>query len=255
MARGLPEVRPADVRREDDVVAALQVALAPVVLDEHADQPALGVPVGQPGADLLVEAEQVQLLQQAAVVAGLDLRQLLEMGVQLGLRLEGGAVDALQHGPLLVAAPVRPGDGEQLEGADLPGRGHVRPAAQVDEGAAAVDGHRLVRQVVDQLQLVGLGGEELAGLLPVHLLPDKRRFGRHAFLHLLLDSGEVLRHQGPRQVEVVVEAVLDGRADAELGLREEHLHRLRHHVGGRVPHGIESGLVAGCFAHSYSDLR
>ena len=36
-------------------------------------------------------------------------------------------------------------------------------------------------------------------------------------------------------VEVVVEAVGDGRPDAELGLGEHVLHRLREHVRGRVP--------------------
>ncbi len=39
---------------------------------------------------------------------------------------------------------------------------------------------------------------------------------------------------GPRHVEVVVEAVGDGWSDAEFGLGEELLHGLGQHVGGGV---------------------
>ena len=39
-------------------------------------------------------------------------------------------------------------------------------------------------------------------------------------------------------VEVVVEAVGDRRPDAELGVREQLLHGLGHHVRGRVPQDV-----------------
>ena len=54
-------------------------------------------------------------------------------------------------------------------------------------------------------------------------------------LHALLEGAEVLRGERTLHVEVVVEAVPDGRTDAQLGLGEQLLHRLREHVGGRVP--------------------
>ena len=56
--------------------------------------------------------------------------------------------------------------------------------------------------------------------------------GRHA----ALDLGEVVRRQWPRQIEVVVEAVLDGRADPKPGVREYLQHRFCHEVGRRVAH-------------------
>src|SRR3954463_13016190 len=46
------------------------------------------------------------------------------------------------------------------------------------------------------------------------------RPGADDLLHLLLEGGEVLGGEGPLRVEVVVEAVLDRRADAELGAGE-----------------------------------
>ena len=58
-------------------------------------------------------------------------------------------------------------------------------------------------------------------------------------LHLLLDLRQVLGHELPRQVEVVVEAVLDRRADAQTGAREEVQDGLCHHVRRRVAQHLE----------------
>ncbi len=92
----------------------------------------------------------------------------------------------------------------------------------------------------DQLELVRLGGERgtrlVLGDVPaaegLPLLHDPR--------HDLLEGFEVLRGEGGRDVEVVVEAVGDGRADAQPGLRVHLLDRLRQHVRGRVPQHREA---------------
>ena len=87
----------------------------------------------------------------------------------------------------------------------------------------------------DQLQLVRLVRElglrvGVADLAAGEVLP-----GADDLLHLLLEGREVLGGEGPLGVEVVVEAVLDRRADAELGAGEQLLHGLGQHVRGRVP--------------------
>ena len=51
--------------------------------------------------------------------------------------------------------------------------------------------------------------------------------------------GQVVGRQRARQLEVVVEAVGDGRADAQLRVGEQVEHRLGHDVRRRVAHGIE----------------
>ena len=61
-------------------------------------------------------------------------------------------------------------------------------------------------------------------------------------LHLLLDGLEVLGRERLLDVEVVVEAVLDRRADAQLGLGEELLHGLRHDVRGGVAQDVQAVL-------------
>ena len=63
--------------------------------------------------------------------------------------------------------------------------------------------------------------------------------------HPGFDGREVVRRQVPGQQDVVVEAVADGRPDAELRAREEVHDRLGHDVGGRVAHRAEFVLGAG----------
>ena len=102
------------------------------------------------------------------MVALLGLLDLREVGVEVLLVEERGAVDALEHLAVGLAFPVGAGDREQLERPDLAGVGDMRPAAEVDELALAVEAQDavLVQLVVDVLDLEGLAqvGDELAGL-------------------------------------------------------------------------------------------
>ena len=144
----------------------------------------------------------------------------LEVLVQLLLRVEERAVDALEHRVVLVAAPVGPGDAHQLEAPHLagasrragPGRGRrTRPGGR---------GRPLVLDPVDQLDLVGLVGEKLARLVFRDLRRLERDVGVDAGAHLLFDHRQVLGRKRARELEVVVEAGIDRRADPELGVRE-----------------------------------
>ena len=111
------------------------------------------------------------------------------------------------------------------------GRVDVRTAAEVDEVAVLVCRDRRRRlaplarcaaQVVDDLDLVGLAGsleEGAPSSAPTRSLEGV--VGGDGGGHARLDGAEVLRGQGPRQLEVVVEAALDGRTDAEARARKE----------------------------------
>ena len=69
--------------------------------------------------------------------------------------------------------------------------------------------------------------------------------GGDALAHPRLDGREVVGRQRPRQLEVVVEAVVDDRTDAELRAREQVQHGLGHDVGGGVAHRVELAGGAG----------
>ena len=176
------------------------------------------------------------------------------------LRVPRRAVDALELRVALLAAPVGAGDPHQLEVAEVDaGVGHVRAAAQVDEARVAVERRRVLRLrrrvlvgadrlgrrrrrhrvgagVVDDLELEAVAGEHLAGLVGRELVAHEGLRLRDDLAHPGLDPLEVVLHEGgpARQLEVVVEAVLDRRPDAEGGPREQVEHRLGEHVGRGV---------------------
>ncbi|MNS68507.1 hypothetical protein D3C72_1017910 [compost metagenome] len=248
VARGLPELAVQHLRRLDlDIARGVQTA-AHIGLQHAPQDPALGVPEDHAAA-LFLHVEELHGAAQLAVVALLGLFDAQQIGVQVLLGRPGGAVDALQLGARGITAPVGAGQLGQLEGlADELGGREVRPPAQVGPFALLVDGDGLrARQVADQLGLVGLAHrlEMLDRRVAVPDLTLQRGAPVDDLAHLLFDLGEVVGREGLVAGEVVIEAVLDGRADGDLGAGEELLHGLGQHVGGVVTDGLQRlGIVA-----------
>jgi len=164
------------------------------------------------------------------VVALLGLFQHRQVGVLVFLLRPGRAVDALEHLVLAVAAPIGAGHLHQLEHLELAGGRHVRAAAQVDEVALAVQRDRLVvRDRRDDLGLVLLAYrvEEIHRVVALPFLARDDLVLLGQLQHLVLDGGQVLGRERPRVREIVVEAVVDDRADRDLGLGEQRLDRVR----------------------------
>src|SRR5262249_30987090 len=132
-----------------------QVLIAHPVFHLLAHEAALGMPEDQPRPGKLLDAEQVELLAEQAVVALPGFFDGVQVLFQVLLVEERGAVDALELRILLVAQPVSAGDAQELEGLDAPGGGHMRAAAEIDEPAIAVDGDRLARpgELLDEVHL------------------------------------------------------------------------------------------------------
>ena len=200
-------------------------------------------------------------MAKAAVVALLGLGEHLQVRLQRGVGLPRRAVDALQHRALLVAPPVGAGDLLQREVAEPRRRRDVRALAQVEElGRVAVDADRaaggdlaaveLVGRLtggldpLDDLELVRLVGEQAEGLVGRHLGAGEGLVGGDDLAHPGLDRPEVVvAERAPAgQLEVVVEAVLDRRADRELGPREELRDGLGHDVRRRVAQHVAAGV-------------
>ena len=178
------------------------------------------------------------------------LLQHVEVSVELLLGGPCGPVDSGQHRVVGIAAPVRAGHLHQLEGVpDLAGRGHVRPAAKVEPLTLLVDPDVLVGwNRVDQFHLVGFAllAKDLLRLVPAPYFLREGPVALDDLPHLLLDGGKVLRRERLVACEVVVEPVLDDRADGDLGAGPQLLHGLRQDVRGVVPDQFEgAGVVAG----------
>ena len=186
------------------------------------------------------EVEEVELRAELAVVAAPRLLEPLEVRVEIRLRVEGGAVDPRQLRVVLVAAPVRAGEAGQLDRLDRLGVLQVRPAAEIGELALRVEGDRPVRGV-DELDLVVLAllGEEALRLFGAHLLAVPRAPLGELLPDLLLDPLERLVVDRLRELEVVVEAVLDRRSDRDLRSGIEPPNGLGEQVRGRVTEHVE----------------
>ena len=162
----------------------------------------------------------------------------VQVRLQVGLRVEGRPVDAREHRAVGVAAPVRAGRGEQLERLDALRRRRVRAAAEVGERAVGVERDRVdpvvPDEVLDQLDLVVLvlALEALERLLGRDVLTLEVLVGRDVLGHPGLDGREVGvgDRDAVRELEVVVEAVVDRRADGDLHAGIEVHHRGGEHV-------------------------
>ena len=192
---------------------------------------------------LFLDVEEVHGLADLAVVALLGLLDALDVGLQVGLGGPGRTIYPLQLGVAMIAAPIGAGQLGQLEGLAHMARGRqVRTQAQVLPAALPIDADLLgLRQVLDDLGLVGLAdaAEVLQRLVAVPDLPADRLVALDDLAHLGFDLLEVVEAEGLVAGEVVIEAVLDGRANGHLGAGEQLLHRLGQHVGGVVADGLQ----------------
>ena len=234
VARGHPERLVVDQRRLHLGVAAPRVLAPAQILERVEDRHPLRMPERR-SRRVLVEVEQVELRAEPAVVARAGLLEPLEVRVEILLAEERRPVDARQLRVLLVAAPVGAGERGELEGLDRRGGLQVRAAAEVGEVALGVERDRALGGV-DELDLVllALGREPRPRLVGRDLLALPGAPLGELALHLGLDRLEVGVVDRRREVEVVVEAVLDRRPDRDLDARMEPAHRLGEQVGGRV---------------------
>jgi hypothetical protein len=242
------------VRRVNEVVAAGELLLLLELLDQVADHGPFRVPEDEPWSDLFVDRVEIELTAKTAVVAALRLFESLQMSRELLRRRPGRAVDALQHRPLFVAAPVGPGHGEEFQWPDLARGGHVRSPAEIEEMALLIGRDDLVRgQPFDQLDLVRVVGENAQRLLARDDLAHERRVLLLIGGHTPLDLLQIFWRQGAGEIEVVIEPMLDGGADAEFGVGKDLQHCFRHQVRRRVPHARQ--LVGAGILHIDRDIH
>ncbi len=239
---GLPQIDLGDVRGADQFVAVPVMLFLPVILDELPEQGTLGLPEDEARADLLLDGEELEILAELAVVALPRLLKLVEVLLQLLGIEEGGAVEPLQHGILLIPPPVGAGKAGQLEGLEPAGMGQMRPPAEVDEFAYLIERNGVGSKLAQQLNLVGLAllfkapNRLVAGNLGTH----KGSCAGDELLHPRLDALEVVRGEGCAQVEIVVEAVGNRGADGHLDLAAEEIdNRMGHEMGGTVAENLK----------------
>ncbi len=182
------------------------------------------------------------------MVALLRLLDPMEVGLEVLVGEEHRAVDALELGVVLVAAPVGARHLRQLERLAEPARRRqVRAEAHVEPVALLVDRDLLVlRQFVGPFgfELLAMVDEVLLDLRSVPDLARDRQVAVDDLGHALLDLGKVLRRERLVAHEVVVEALVRRRAERDLRAGVEFLHRLGEHVRRIVAQQLERFRIA-----------
>ena len=97
MSRNLVETFADDVRRDDRLIAAFAQSLADEVLDDAADDRALGMPEDETAAGLFLDREEIELGAELAMVAPLRFFERAEIRLEFRAVVPRRAVDALQH--------------------------------------------------------------------------------------------------------------------------------------------------------------
>ena len=237
VAGGLPEAAVQDHRRGNLHIAGFLVNLSPVIKKRVFQHHSLGQEERKSRSGLMHHKES-QLFSQLSVVALLSLLHHGDVGLQLLLLREGRRIETGQHLIVLVAAPVGSRQAHDFEGLSYLLRAlQMRSRAEIHELALLIEADLLaLRQILDKLHLIGLalflheGDRLVPGLREAHdfqvLLDD--------LLHLRLDLFKIVRGKRRLKVHVVVEAVRDGGADGQLDARIQTLHRLGHHMAGRM---------------------
>ena len=221
VARRDPRLDVVEKGRPDLDIAPLRVLAAPKLLEHVPDDRALRMPEGH-SRRVVGEMEEVEVDPEAPVVAALRLLEALEVRVEVGLGEEGRAVDPRQLLVVLVTAPVGAGEAGELDRLDRLRVLEVRAAAEVGEVALRVE-RDVSFSRVDELDLVVLAllGEELLRVVRGDLLPLPGAAFLQLALDLRLDLLERVLADRLRELEVVVEAVFDRRADGDLRSRIE----------------------------------
>ena len=205
---------------------------------------------------LVLEAEKIEFSAEAAVVPALRLLHPADIGLQGLLCSKGGSVHPGEHDVLFVTPPVGSGHGEQAEMLHPGCIGHVGSPAEIRVIPLEIQGHMILLQLGDDLNLVGvvLLPEIGQGFLSGHFPPlhGNRLFCQAA--HLLLDFGEVFLGDAAGNLHVIVKSVLDGRPYAVPRAGIEFRHRLGHEMGRRVAENVQPLFRVGRYGSDVAAL-
>ncbi len=113
----------------------------------------------------------------------------------------------------------------------------MRAGAEIHKLSLIIERNlRILRQILDQLKFVILAtaAHEINRFLPGDVFAHHRLVLRDNPAHFLLDFDEIFVGKPTFDVEIIVEAVVDGRPNGQFCLRVQALYRLSQNVAGRM---------------------
>ena len=188
-------------------------------------------PQRKSGSHFRGESKELHFLAYLAMVTLLGLLKHSEVLVQHRLLRKTDTVDAGEHVTLLIASPVGSCYGKQLDGFYYGSVLQMRTTAQVGEISILIESDGAVLEFPYKLALVliALLGEIPERILLADLGTHEDLLPAGQFQHLVLDGlqfrlGELVS----AEIDIIIEAVFDCRADSELDARIKGLESLGH---------------------------
>src|SRR5579885_1486926 len=239
------------------LIAMLRLHLADKTLHQMAQHLAFRQEEWNAGANILTERKECEFLAKLAVIALLRLFKLPEIVIEVFLRKPGRPIEPLEHWAVFVAAPVGPGHAHQLERADLSRAFHMRPPAKVQKWPLLVDAHLGIGQILNNLHLVRLIAlfEVLERFFARPFALYKGMVLSDTFGHAPLDLWKIIGRKRAGQLHIIIEAILDSRANRKFGIGEDALDSLRHHMRGGVTHALDGRVGDGCVQFLFNCFR
>ena len=233
-------------RRFREQIAALLLLILHKALQKLNHSRTLGKQHGQALANGLHRSEILQLTANFVVVALECFLLLFKVLLKLACLGEGHTIHAAQGIVFCVPAPVSARCVRQLHRLYCAGAHQVRPCAKVGVIPLRVYGKlpALLAVLLQQLQLVGLTCKQRAPFFQADYALLDGQIGFHDFFHLGFDGRELLRRERSRAAHVIIPAVFQRGADAEMRFRIKVLDRLCHNVGSRVPESVLALLIS-----------
>src|SRR5579872_2485156 len=190
------------------------------------------------------------------MIAPFGFRKKREICIEFFLLQEGCAVDALQLRLMLVAAPVRARDAEQLECLNLARAMRVTAAAEIGKLADRVQRDRLAfGDVPSQLDFVGIILEMLDRAGARYFTSRHLVVGGDDLAHARFEPFEIGRRERLLTVEVVVKTVFDRRTNRRLCFGKEILYGVRQYVRRCVAQFMELFDAFRCYHDALKKIR
>ena len=180
------------------------------------------------------------------MVSLLGLFQKYEILVEKRLLRECNTIDTGKLMTILVTSPVCTGNGSEFHSLDDLGISEVRSAAEVGKVTVLIESNLTILEFIDKLDLilVTLLFEIFQSISLGHMRTLESLLAARKFHHLLLNSREISICKLPvTKVNVIVESILDSRADTEFDSRIQCFEGLRHKVCRRMPEDTLAFLV------------
>ena len=243
----LPQLTIQNHRSADFLITITAMYLTPVINQLIADNHTIWMEEWEAWA-FLMNAKEIQLLAQLAMVTLGSLLQHLQISIQIILLLKGSTIDTLQHLILFTATPVSTSHTLQLQSLYLACRNYMRACTKVSKLTLNIQRNLCILwQIINQLYLVVLTslGEHIQSFLTANQLTLQLQVLLDNLVHFLLDFLQILIGKALLHVNIIVETIFNSRTNGQLNIfiLVQTLHSLSKNMRCSMTEGMTSPFI------------